>query len=140
VAESESVIVTESESESESEPESEPVTEAEPESEPVTESESASPRAVVDPDAALRREIAQLERLRGLVERSPRRAYRLALSGHREFGEGMLYEEREALAIMALQRSGRDERAAGRLRAFESRFPRSPLLPRLRAGSEEKAP
>jgi hypothetical protein len=120
-----------------------PVPEAEPQAQAAAQAEEApvapAPRGHTDPDADMRREIAQLQRLRSLVERNPRRAYRLAAAGHREFGQGMLYEEREGLAIMALQRSGQHARAARRLRSFEARFPSSPLLPRLREPREGEA-
>lgn len=43
------------------------------------------------------------------------------------FPKAMLYQEREALAIEALYKSGRKSEAAARARAFMDRFPNSPF-------------
>jgi hypothetical protein len=48
------------------------------------------------------------------------------------FPESVLTEEREAIAVKALASLGRRTEAHARLELFESRFPRSPLLPSLR--------
>lgn len=48
------------------------------------------------------------------------------------FPESVLTEEREAIDIKALAHLGRRAEARARLELFESRFPRSPLLPSLR--------
>jgi hypothetical protein len=84
-------------------------------------------RAPRDPDGALRRETAQVGRIKRWLERAPARAYALAQAGHREFPAGMLREEREALAVLALWNMGRDVEAARRARAFLARYPDSPL-------------
>jgi hypothetical protein len=49
----------------------------------------------------------------------------------RKFPNGRLTEEREALRIRALEGAGRAEEAHRAAAAFESRFPRSIMLPRL---------
>jgi hypothetical protein len=49
----------------------------------------------------------------------------------RKFPNGRLTEEREALRIRALEGAGRAEEARRAAAAFESRFPRSIMLPRL---------
>jgi hypothetical protein len=49
----------------------------------------------------------------------------------RKFPNGRLTEEREALRIRALAGAGREEEARRAATAFESRFPRSIMLPRL---------
>jgi len=49
----------------------------------------------------------------------------------RRFPNGRLAEEREALHVRALQGAGRTEEARRAAAAFESRFPRSIMLPRL---------
>jgi hypothetical protein len=49
------------------------------------------------------------------------------------FPESVLTEEREALTIKSLVKAGRAADARARFLAFEARFPRSPLLPSLRA-------
>lgn len=46
----------------------------------------------------------------------------------RQFPQGQLEEEREALAVQALARSGRSDEAAVRAARFRARFPDSPLL------------
>jgi len=56
----------------------------------------------------------------------------LKTHSHR-FPKSVLTEERAALTIKSLVKTGRTVDARARLEAFESRFPRSPLLPSLRA-------
>jgi outer membrane protein assembly factor BamD (BamD/ComL family) len=80
-----------------------------------------------DAESLSRREIAQLVRLRALIERDPAAAYRLAKRAEREFPRGILAEERQALAIVALARSGAIERARTRAAVFFARYPQSPL-------------
>jgi len=94
----------------------------------------------VDPDAAMRREIAQLAEIRAALAGDPSRALGLAHRGHAQFGRGMLREEREGLAIMALVQLGRRDDAARRTVRFERRYPSSALLPRLRELQMESAP
>jgi hypothetical protein len=50
----------------------------------------------------------------------------------RRFPNGRLAEEREALRVRSLARSGRSEEARRAATTFANRFPRSVLLPRLR--------
>lgn len=50
----------------------------------------------------------------------------------RRFPNGRLAEEREALRIRSLARSGRTDEAARAATAFAERFPRSVMLPRLK--------
>lgn len=104
-------------------------TTATPRETPVTQ-----PQRAVD-DAALRsrREIAQLGRIRELLSRDPRTAIRLAEAGHREFGAGMLYQEREALAILAMWSVGDVARADARSRVYLARFPSSAFRARIEA-------
>jgi hypothetical protein len=78
-----------------------------------------------DGDAALRRETSQLGRIKHWLTRDPARAFALAQAGHREFPRGMLREEREALAVLALWNMGRDEEARRRAEAFLARHPSS---------------
>lgn len=82
-------------------------------------------------DAALRREIAELGRIKALLESDPGQAYRLAEAGHREHGSGMLRHEREGLAVLALWNLGRHDEATERARAFLARYPASPLGPEI---------
>jgi hypothetical protein len=88
-------------------------------------------RAPRDMDAALRRETAQVGRIRSLLAADPARAYRLAQAGHREFVRGMLREEREALAILSLWKLGRTALAERRTRAFVASYPQSALREQL---------
>jgi hypothetical protein len=86
-----------------------------------------------DSGTPMQREISQLARMRALLPKDPRAAYRLAEAGHREFGSSFLYHEREALAIMALWSLGERERAETRGRIFSSRYPQSPFRARIEA-------
>jgi hypothetical protein len=86
-----------------------------------------APRRSPAQAAELQREVAQLGRIRQLLERDPRQALQLAQAGHREFGRGLLHQEREGLAVIALWRLGRSDEAAERTRAFVARYPQSAL-------------
>ena len=81
----------------------------------------------------LRREIAELARIKSLLPRDPARAYDLAIAGHARFGRGMLYPEREALAVLALSALGRDAEAKRRGQSFIQSYPDSPLRTRIQA-------
>jgi len=74
-----------------------------------------------------RREIAQLVRIRALLQQDPLAAYRLAQRSEREFPRGVLSEERQALAIVALHRTGKRAAAAAQARTFFERFPLTPM-------------
>jgi hypothetical protein len=78
-----------------------------------------------------RREIAQLMRIRSLLERDPAAAHRAILAAQREFPEGLLREEREGLDPIALARSGERTRARAQAERFIERYPKSPLRPTL---------
>jgi hypothetical protein len=82
-------------------------------------------------DALLEREVAQLGRIKQLLPHAPQQAYRLAQAGHREFRAGMLRQEREGLAILALWQLARGAEAGQRTRAFLARYPESPLREQL---------
>jgi hypothetical protein len=74
-----------------------------------------------------RREIAQLVRIRGLLERDPAAARRLALRSEREFPRGLLSEERRALAIVALAKTGSKALAEQDAQRYFARYPHSPM-------------
>jgi outer membrane protein assembly factor BamD (BamD/ComL family) len=74
-----------------------------------------------------RREISQLVRIRALLEEDPAAAYRLAQRSEREFPHGVLSEERRALQVLALAKSGATEAADRKAREFFARYPQSPL-------------
>lgn len=79
------------------------------------------------PAKSSRREIAQLIRIRSLLARDPAAALRLAERSEREFPGGLLSEERRALAIVALARTGARESAAIKARDYLARYPQSPM-------------
>ena len=104
--------------------------------EPSPNAAPSEPAQVVGTDAAQpsaeaasssRREIAQLVRIRALLQHDPAAAYRLALRSEREFRDGLLSEERRALAVVALHRLGAHEQAERKAREFFARFPNSPM-------------
>lgn len=85
--------------------------------------------AGADPAGLHQAEIANLQRVRALLAQGrASAAYRAARDGQGRFGKrSILYEEREALAIMALSSMGNTRLAARRARRFVTRFPKSPL-------------
>jgi type IV secretory pathway VirB10-like protein len=102
--------------------------------------EPAAPEAMPNPVVALqpepspqpaarssRREIAQLVRIRALLQRDPAAAYRMAQRSEREFPRGVLSEERQALQVLALAKSGDMDAANQRAQAFFARYPQSPM-------------
>jgi hypothetical protein len=100
------------------------------EPEPAVEPASAPPSAA---DGALpsvsssRREISQLVRIRALLKRDPAAAYRLARRSEQEFPHGVLSEERQAFAIVALAQSGDAHAAGKKAEDFFARYPHTPL-------------
>lgn len=96
---------------------------------PVHETTAPAPAAAMPrtQPPALRREVAQLGRVKALLPREPARAYRLAQQGHRRFARGVLHHEREGLAVLALFALDRRAQAEQRARAFLARYPDSPL-------------
>lgn len=89
----------------------------------------------VDPDAALRREIAALGEARAALASHPARALELATRGQAEFRAGMFREEREAIAVFALRRLGRHAEARRRAEAFLARYPDGPFSEQIRQQS-----
>ena len=82
-----------------------------------------------DPAGLHQAEIANLQRVRTLLAQGRAgAAYRAAREGQGRFGKrSILYEEREALAILALSSMGHTRLAARRAQRFVARFPKSPL-------------
>jgi len=96
--------------------------------------EPARPAPVARPvERSSRREIAQLQHVRALLEHDPAAAYRLAQRSEQEFPRGLLSEERHALQVLALAKSGATEAAARKAQQFFARYPESPLRERLEA-------
>jgi outer membrane protein assembly factor BamD (BamD/ComL family) len=81
--------------------------------------------------SASRREIAQLNKIRAVLDRDPARAHRLIAASSREFPSGLLAEERAGLDAIALFRSGERRSAAAAAERFIAEHPNSPLRPRL---------
>ena len=78
------------------------------------------------------RELEQMVRIRALLDIDPARALALADEGRREFPDGLFAEEREAHAVLALDRLGRSAAATRRARRFLSRHPDSAFTERIR--------
>jgi hypothetical protein len=89
--------------------------------------------------STVQREIAQLVRIKALLERDPQAAYRLAQASLRELPEGTLREERAGLYVIAAFRSGDLEHARAQMQRFLERYPQSPLRDRLLALAAESA-
>lgn len=81
--------------------------------------------------AGVEQEIEHMVVLRKLVERNPRRALAWAEQGHRTFAQGALFEEREALYVLALIKVEGAHAAAPRARAFLRRFPKGSFAARI---------
>ncbi|HMI89914.1 MAG TPA: hypothetical protein VK509_01060 [Polyangiales bacterium] len=109
-----------------------------PQSEPERDPTRPRPRRAKPADVQAVRsdpaaEVALLQRARRAVVGEPRAALALVAEHGRVFPQGMFAEEREALAVEALWRSGLREQAASRLRALLARYPRSSYRERLSA-------
>lgn len=79
-------------------------------------------------DVSLREAMAALIHLREVAATDPAAAVALAAQYETRYGKDDLYaEEREAIAIDALARSGRSESARARARAFLDLHPKSPF-------------
>lgn len=91
----------------------------------------ASPRPApafeVDPAA----ELALLRRSQDALRSDPAAALALTAEHERRFGLGTLGQEREVVAIDALDRLGRDDAARARAASFRERWPRSAHLRRI---------
>lgn len=78
-------------------------------------------------------EFALLRDARQAIVTQPERALRLAELHAQRFPAGMLTQEREAIAIEALAKLGRDAQAQSRARIFLKAHPGSPYKPRIDA-------
>lgn len=107
--------------------------EAEPEMHAQRRTTDAAPprrRAAAEP-ASVHDEIAHMARLRAVANRDPAAALALAREGARRFPHGMFREEREAIAILALDALGR-RNATRRAQRFLRTYPESSFVPRIR--------
>ena len=97
---------------------------------PVPASEASVPAAGA---GDVRREIAQLAEVRRAFEDGEfAAALTLADAGNRRFSGGLLYEEREAIAVRALAELGRPADARKRGERYLARFPSGPHAARVR--------
>jgi len=85
-----------------------------------------------DRDDLLQREVQQLRQIRQLVASSPGQALALANEGHKSFRGGVLYQEREALALQALSVLGRKSELDARGERYLRAFPNGSFSTRVR--------
>jgi hypothetical protein len=91
-----------------------------------------SPRPVAGPSEQLARERMLLDVARGALEREEGAAALAATERHgQKYPNGMLAQEREAMAVRALVMLGRTDEARTRVQGFRGHFPDSVLLPAL---------
>ncbi|HEU5075317.1 MAG TPA: hypothetical protein VFU02_14100 [Polyangiaceae bacterium] len=83
-------------------------------------------------DDLLQREVQQLRQIRQLVGSNPGQALALANEGHSTFKGGVLYQEREALALQALSALGRRSELQARGERYLRAFPNSSFSTRVR--------
>ena len=74
-------------------------------------------------DDLLQREVAHLKSVRQALAGDPTRALQLANAGHAEFQGGVLYQEREALALQALNALGQSAELQQRGDRYLKSFP-----------------
>lgn len=78
-----------------------------------------------------RREVAQLNAAKRSLPADPATALRLARHSNREFPQGLLREERDALIVIALSQLGEVAAARSGAEQFLSRYPRSSFRARM---------
>jgi len=76
-------------------------------------------------------EIAILQRAKRLIEGRPNKSFDVVREHEKRYPDGLYREEREALAIEALNRLGRRVQAAERFRQFVNRYPLSAYRQRI---------
>jgi hypothetical protein len=89
-------------------------------------------------DNRVAREVALLGRARSALSSNPAQALALAEEGHRDFPRGVLREERESIAVLALVRLGRDTEAKARGAAFLERYPHGPFSEKVRSALAQR--
>lgn len=98
---------------------------------PITDAAPPVPRSRLDEEAALLRQARSELRAGALAT-----AFATLEASRERFAAPELYQEREALLIELLSRSGQRERARERARAFLARFPESPHATLVRSFAE----
>jgi len=113
-----------------------------PESLPTAERSArvAPSSAIKSKDELYREELEHLARLKSVAGSSPAEAVRMADEGHARFTRGMLYQEREAIAIRSLSRAGQSGAARSRAERFLARFPKSPYAEQIRMAAGMSKP
>ena len=84
------------------------------------------------------RESALLQRAQSALADDPARALTLTNQHRRSFPSGALSEEREAIAIQALRRLGREPEARARAARFETKYPNSVHRSRVQATAAQQ--
>jgi len=84
------------------------------------------------PNDLLQREVAHLKTVRRALASDPALALNLANAGHAEFKGGVLYQEREALALQALNALGRRAELEQRGERYLKSFPSGSFSDRVR--------
>ena len=114
-----------------------PAPSIEPANDPVQGPEPAADKVPARPSARSTapstRESQLLQRAQGALTGDPARALALTDQHRRSFPTGALREEREAIAIQALRRLGREPEARARAARFETRYPNSVHRSRVQA-------
>ncbi|MDB4976630.1 MAG: hypothetical protein JWN48_4971 [Myxococcaceae bacterium] len=96
---------------------------------------SPAPRVSIEGVAGQRQQLSEIELLRSArsaLAARPREAYRLAEEHKSLYPEGVFAQERDALAVEALQRAGDLKLARKLAEAFVQRYPSSPHAHRFR--------
>jgi hypothetical protein len=86
---------------------------------PVAAEEPAAPSR----SELLSQEVAHLRSVRKALASDPAQALSLANAGHKDFRKGVLYQEREALALQALSALGRQTELRRRGQLYLEAFP-----------------
>ena len=89
---------------------------------------SSAPRTPPSAEASVKEEIRQFEEMKNAEASNPGRALELADEGQARFPNGVFGQEREAHAIFALRRLGREDEARARAARFIERHPESPFV------------
>lgn len=105
---------------------------------PPTAKPTVAPSASADPKSAVKAEMSQYAEIRAALG-DPARALALANEGHAKFPRGVFWQEREVVAIQALQRLGRADEAKRRSDAFVAAHPESVYAETLRGGAPPAA-
>jgi hypothetical protein len=90
--------------------------------------------------ARTRDEVRILRQARRAVSTDPARAWALVRQLESEYADGLMVEEREAVAIEVLAALGRDDEARQRGQTFLQRYPASPSADRVRQVIRKRAP